>query len=85
MGAHASDEHEHHGREHGGPGDGLLLDARAQDTCETCRFWGGGKVIAQSMGWCNNPDSRNYRKLTMPDYRMEKVGTWTKWAALRGN
>jgi len=42
-------------------------------------------VIAQSMGWCNNPDSRNYRKLTMPDYRMEKVGTWTKWAALRGN
>jgi len=93
MGAHASDEREHHGHEHGGPSDGLLLDATAQDICATCRFWGGMRklsddgenVIAQSMGWCNNPDSHNYRKLTMPDHRMKKAGIWTKWAALRGN
>ncbi len=92
MGAHASDEHEHHEHEHehGGSGDGLSIDATAKDICATCRFWGGirklsddgGKVIAQSMGWCNNPDSPNHRKLTMADHQMKKADTWTKWAVL---
>jgi len=98
LGAQASDKHdreheghEHeHGHKHGGPGGGLAVDVTAEDTCATCRFWGGmrklsddGKqVLAQSMGWCNNPDSPNHRRLTMADHRMGKVGTWKKWTAL---
>jgi hypothetical protein len=39
-------------------------------------------VTAQSMGWCNNPDSPNYQKLTMADHEMKKTGVWKKWAAL---
>ncbi len=40
------------------------------------------EVFAQSMGWCNNPDSPNYQKLTSADHQMKKPGIWKKWAAL---
>jgi len=89
AGAHATGKHEHE-HEHGGSRKGLLLDAKTENTCATCQFWGGmrkisddkGKVIAQSMGWCNNPDSPNYGKLTMADHEMKCAGVWKKWPAL---
>ena len=41
------------------------------------------EVIAQSMGWCNNPDSPNYQKLKTADPdEMKKPGVWKKWPAL---
>lgn len=84
-GAHAAEEHSH-----GSAGDGLAIPATDEDTCATCLYWGGmrklsedGKaVIAQSMGWCNNPDSPNHRKLTAADHRMKKADTWKRWPAL---
>ncbi|WP_089729228.1 hypothetical protein [Candidatus Thiosymbion oneisti] len=98
MGAQASDEHEHEheaheherGRRHDGPGGERSVAATSEDICATCRFWGGmrklsddGKqVIAQSKGWCNNPDSPNHRKLTMADHRMGKADVWKQWTAL---
>ena len=80
-----SHQHDHHGA-----GDGMAIDAAANDTCGTCQFWGGMRKIsedkktvkAQSMGWCNNPDSMNYQKLTSADHKMKKTGIWKKWAAL---
>ena len=86
LAAHAS-EHEHM---HGGSADGHAIDAMAADTCATCLFWGGMRkisgdkkqVFAQSMGWCNNPDSPNHQKLTMADHKMKKEGIWQKWEAL---
>lgn len=86
LAAHAA-EHEH---EHGGAGNGLVVDAAAENTCGTCQFWGGMRkisedrmtVVAQSMGWCNNPDSPNHQKLTAADHQMKKAGIWKKWPAL---
>ena len=79
-----------HARMQGGSEDGLAVPAAAKDTCGTCQFWGGMRkisedkkeVAAQSMGWCNNPDSPNYQKLTAADNRMKKTGVWKKWPAL---
>jgi hypothetical protein len=81
-------EHEHH--MHMGSGDGQAIDAAAKDRCATCQYWGGmrkvsedkSQVITQSMGWCNNPDSPNYLKLTAADHEMKKPGIWKKWPAL---
>jgi hypothetical protein len=85
MAAHAAEEHAH-----GGPGHGLPIDAGSENVCATCQFWGGMRkisedkkeVITQSMGWCNNPNSPNYQKLTAADHQMQKQGIWTKWPAL---
>jgi hypothetical protein len=87
IGAYAAEEH---GQMHGGSGDGLAVDATSKNLCGTCQFWGGmrkisdnkSEVIAQSMGWCNNPDSPNYQKLTVADHQMKKPGIWKKWPAL---
>jgi anaerobic selenocysteine-containing dehydrogenase len=83
--AYAAEEHQH-----GGSGEGLIVDAAMQNRCATCQFWGGMRkvssdkkqVIAQSMGWCNNPDSPNHQKLTAADHQMNKAGVWKKWAVL---
>ncbi|NNJ94354.1 MAG: hypothetical protein HKP57_06385 [Halobacteria archaeon] len=83
--AYAAEEHRH-----GGPGEGLIVDAAMQNRCATCQFWGGMRkvsndkkqVIAQSMGWCNNPDSPNHQKLTAADHHMKKPGIWKKWTVL---
>lgn len=85
LATHASEEHEH-----GGSGHGLVIDAQSENNCGTCQFWGGMRkisddrksVIAQSMGWCNNPDSPNHQKLTAADHQMKKPGIWTKWPAI---
>jgi len=87
LAANANEEHKH---QHVGSGDGLAVDATGKDVCATCQFWGGmrkitedGKqVIAQSMGWCNNPDSPNHQKLTAADHQQKKPGVWKQWAAL---
>lgn len=71
-------------------GEGHVLDANKENTCVTCQFWGGMRkvskdkqqVIAQSMGWCNNPNSPNHMKMTMADRVMKKPDIWVKWAAL---
>ena len=83
--AHAAEEHQH-----GGSGDGLVIDAALESRCATCQYWGGMRkvsddkkqVIAQSMGWCNNPDSPNHQKLTAADHHMKKPGVWIKWTVL---
>jgi anaerobic selenocysteine-containing dehydrogenase len=87
LGSLAARAEEH---QHGGEGNGLTVVASSENMCATCQFWGGmrkvseGKkeVVAQSMGWCNNPDSPNHGKLTMPDHEMKKAGVWKQWAAL---
>ena len=89
VGAYAA-SHGGHGKHHHGSADGMSIDAAAKDTCGTCQYWGGmrkrsedGKTVhVQSMGWCNNPDSKNYRKLTSADHKMKKPGIWKKWPAL---
>jgi anaerobic selenocysteine-containing dehydrogenase len=83
--AHAAEEHRQ-----SGSGHGLVIDAAVESRCATCQFWGGMRkvsddkkqVIAQSMGWCNNPDSPNHQKLTAADHHMKKPGVWTKWTVL---
>jgi hypothetical protein len=85
IAAYAAEEHED-----SGSGDGLAIDASSEDTCATCQYWGGMRkisddkheVIAQSMGWCNNPDSPNHQKLTAADHEMKKPGIWKKWPAI---
>jgi len=85
LSAYAAEEHEH-----GGSGQGLIVDAATENRCATCQFWGGMRkvsedkkqVIVQSMGWCNNPDSPNHQKLTAADHEMKKAGIWKKWAVL---
>jgi anaerobic selenocysteine-containing dehydrogenase len=85
LAVNAAEEHAHEGS-----GQGLVVDAAAENTCATCQFWGGMRkiaedkktVVAQSMGWCNNPDSPNHQKLTAADHEMKKSGIWTKWPAL---
>jgi hypothetical protein len=82
-----SQDHSHHG----GMGDGLRISTSAEKTCATCRFWGGmrrvdedkAEITTQSMGWCNNPDSPNYSKLTQADHQMKKPGIWEKWSVLK--
>ncbi len=67
---------------------GFTMDSAAKGQCATCRFWGGirkvsedGKTITtQSLGWCNNPKSMSYHKMTPPDFGPMK--SWTKWEAL---
>lgn len=86
IAAHAAE----HGHDHGGAGQGLVVDAASEDVCATCQFWGGMRkisedgqtLVAQSMGWCNNPNSPNHQKLTAADHQMKKPGIWKKWPAL---
>jgi hypothetical protein len=83
--SHAADQHHEDDAGHG-----LVVDATLQNRCATCQYWGGMRkisngnkqVIAQSMGWCNNPESPNYEKLTAADHHMKKPGIWEKWAIL---
>jgi hypothetical protein len=90
LGSIAAYAAEAHTQMQGASGDGLAVDATSKNMCGTCQFWGGmrkisdnkSEVIAQSMGWCNNPDSPNYQKLTAADHLMNKPGIWKKWPAL---
>jgi anaerobic selenocysteine-containing dehydrogenase len=63
-------------------------DAKAEGICITCAFWGGirlvsdngQKVMAESLGYCNNPKSEHYRMTTTPTTGPMK--SWTRWPAL---
>jgi hypothetical protein len=73
-----------------GKEEGIIVNASLQNRCATCQYWGGMRrlnqdkslVIAQSMGWCNNPDSAKYQKLTEADNHMMKPEIWVKWPAI---
>ncbi len=67
---------------------GFEVDSSSEGKCATCDFWGGirklsedgNTIITQSLGWCNNPKSHNYQKMTSPDFGPMKA--WRKWGAL---
>jgi len=90
LGPFAANASQEQARMQESPGNGISIDAMAEDTCATCQFWGGMRkisedkkqVVIQSMGWCNNPESMNHQKLTTADYQMKKQGIWKKWAVL---
>ncbi|HKV54494.1 MAG TPA: hypothetical protein VJN94_07600 [Candidatus Binataceae bacterium] len=68
--------------------EGYIMNTSVTNHCGTCEYWGGprrlsadGKTLTISgLGWCNNPDSPNYRKQTTPDHG--PMSTWCKWRAL---
>jgi len=72
---------------HGGA-DGYVLSSAVTEHCATCEFWGGprrvsrdGKSITVSgLGWCNNPASENYEKMTTPE--TGPMRSWKKWSLL---
>lgn len=73
-----------------GQGDtgGYVTKAGVEKRCGTCDFWGGprrlssdGKTITiTGLGWCNNPKSPMYQKITTPEHG--PMDTWRKWGAL---
>lgn len=64
------------------------MSSTTEGKCATCSYWGGirklskdGKtVISQSLGYCNNPESHNYRKTTTPETGPMKK--WKKWEVI---
>jgi len=84
------DGHEEHGATLGkGAADGYEMSSGVEGRCATCEFWGGQRRLSESggaitvtgLGWCNNPKSPNYRKMTSPEHGpMREV--WKKWGAL---
>lgn len=64
------------------------VDLQTEGKCITCEFWGGMRkvskesktIIAQSVGWCNNPKSGHYQSLTAPDTGPMKA--WQQWRVL---
>jgi hypothetical protein len=71
-----------------GEAGGYVMATDISKHCGTCEFWGGprrissdGKTITVTgLGWCNNPNSPNYQKMTTPDHG--PMDTWRKWGAL---
>ena len=68
----------------------VIISADKEGICATCRFWGGIRrasedkmnVYCESLGWCNNPDSPNYQKMTMPVPTNGPMKVWRKGEAL---
>jgi len=73
-----------------GGSDGYIIDASAKRRCGTCEFWGGPRRVSEDgktltitgLGWCNNPASPNYQKMTSPEHG--PMDTWRKWRVLGG-
>jgi hypothetical protein len=71
-----------------GEAGGYVMATGIAKHCGTCEFWGGPRRISQDgktititgLGWCNNPKSPNYQKITTPDHG--PMDTWRKWGAL---
>jgi len=67
---------------------GFAMSSTTAGRCISCRYWGGvrrvsedGKTItAESLGWCNNPQSKSYQKTTPPD--LGPMESWKRWDAL---
>jgi hypothetical protein len=80
-------EHEGEAMEMTGQGgvDGYLLKSSVAQRCGTCEFWGGPRRLAEDrktitvtgLGWCNNPQSRNYQKMTSPEHG--PMAVWKRW------
>jgi hypothetical protein len=74
-----------------GGADGYLMETTLTRHCGTCEFWGGPRRVSEDsktltttgLGWCNNPSSPNYQKLTSPDHG--PMDTWRKWRVLGGS
>jgi hypothetical protein len=68
--------------------DGYVMESSVTQRCATCEFWGGGRrlssdrksITVTGLGWCNNPASPNFQKLTSPEHGPMDV--WKKWQAL---
>ncbi len=87
VGKATAAEHEHEKMEmmgHGGA-DGYVLNSSVTQRCGTCEFWGAPRRLAEDgktvtitgLGWCNNPKSPNYQKMTSPDHG--PMAFWKKW------
>jgi len=71
-----------------GGADGYVIQSNLAQRCATCEFWGGPRRLARDgksitvtgLGWCNNPKSENYQKITSPDHG--PMAVWTKWQAI---
>ncbi len=71
-----------------GGSDGYIMDSETTQRCGTCVFWGGPRRVGQDgktitvmgLGWCNNPQSPNYQKMTSPDHG--PMSHWRKWPAI---
>jgi hypothetical protein len=68
--------------------DGYIMDSTVAKHCATCEFWGGPRrlspdrksITVTGLGWCNNPASPNYQKLTSPEHGPMDV--WKRWQLL---
>ena len=75
------------GGPHGGMGS-FVVAATTEGQCATCTYWGGirrlsregTEVHVKSLGYCNNPQSPNYRKMTSPNTGPMPHGV--RWPAL---
>lgn len=64
------------------------VDASTEGKCATCEYWGGvrrvtrdrNQVLVQSLGWCNNPESHHFQRLTTPE--TGPMESWKKWGVL---
>jgi len=90
AGAAEQEGHEGHGAMLGRGGvDGYEMSDGVEGRCATCEFWGGPRRLSESravitvtgLGWCNNPKSPDYRKMTSPEHG-PMGAVWKKWAAL---
>jgi len=69
--------------------DGYVMHSNVTQRCATCEFWGGPRRLAQDgktititgLGWCNNPQSANYLKMTSPEHG--PMAVWKKWQLIR--
>lgn len=90
IGTAKAAEHHHEAEISAPADDGWKLTSDTKSRCGTCEFWGGMRrisddkkeVVAVSLGWCNNPNSPNYQKMTPAVHEMTKPNTWAKWGAL---
>ena len=72
-----------------GGADGYVMPSSVAQRCATCEFWGGPRRLAQDgktitvtgLGWCNNPQSPDYQKMTSPEHGPMTV--WKKWQLIR--
>ena len=71
-----------------GGADGYVIQSNLAQRCATCEFWGGPRRLARDgksitvtgLGWCNNPNSENYQKITSPEHG--PMAVWKKWQVI---
>lgn len=66
----------------------FVMNSATKNVCGTCQYWGGQRRISDdgktveidSLGWCSNRKSPNFRKTTGPQTGPMKV--WEQWTAI---